>query len=317
MILVLALVLFCIKLAAWFLTSSLSILTDALESIVNILAGGIGLYSLLVAAKPKDADHPYGHGKAEFLSAAAEGVFILLAGVLIIYKAISHLFNPHFLEKLDLGIVMIAATAIINYVAGYICVKNGKKNNSLQLVAAGKHLKTDTFSTTVIILGLILMYFTGIYYMDSIVAIIAATFIIYTGVRVLRPSISGMMDESDTRLLEQIVEVLNKKRNENWIDLHNVRFIKYGSTLHCDCHLTVPWYLNVREAHDEITKLREIIEQEFGTDVEMFVHTDPCLEYSCRICSKQHCMVRQHPQEKRIIWTVENIVTDKKHRAGN
>lgn len=317
MILVLALVLFCIKLAAWFLTSSLSILTDALESIVNILAGGIGLYSLLVAAKPKDADHPYGHGKAEFLSAAAEGVFILLAGVLIIYKAISHLFNPHSLEKLDLGIVMIAATAIINYVAGYICVKNGKKNNSLQLVAAGKHLKTDTFSTTVIILGLILMYFTGIYYMDSIVAIIAATFIIYTGVRVLRPSISGMMDESDTRLLEQIVEVLNKKRNENWIDLHNVRFIKYGSTLHCDCHLTVPWYLNVREAHDEITKLREIIEQEFGTDVEMFVHTDPCLEYSCRICSKQHCMVRQHPQEKRIIWTVENIVTDKKHRAGN
>jgi divalent metal cation (Fe/Co/Zn/Cd) transporter len=121
------------------------------------------------------------------------------------------------------------------------------------------------------------------------------------------------MDEADKTLLNDIVACLNKHRRENWIDIHNMRIIKYGSTLHCDCHLTVPWYLNVREAHDEIEALGALIKNEFGEAVELFVHSDGCQEYSCRICSKQNCMVRLHPFEKRITWTIENISHDAKH----
>lgn len=296
------------------ITDSLAVLTDALESIVNILAGGIGLYSLLISARPRDINHPYGHGKAEYLSTAIEGIFIMLAGLFIIYKAIENLFVPHAIESTTIGIMLMGATAIINYAAGYYCVIKGRENNSLQLVAAGRHLKTDTWSTLAIIVGLILILITGIQFLDSIVAILMAIFILITGVKVLKPGISGIMDEADEQLLVNIVKVLNEKRNENWIDLHNVRFIKYGSTLHCDCHLTVPWYFNVREAHNEVERLGRVIQQEFGTKVEMFVHTDPCLDYSCKICSKQNCLVRKHQQEKRITWTVENIVSDQKHR---
>jgi divalent metal cation (Fe/Co/Zn/Cd) transporter len=121
------------------------------------------------------------------------------------------------------------------------------------------------------------------------------------------------MDEADQKLLEDIVKVLNEHRRENWIDLHNMRIIKYGSTLHCDCHLTVPWYLNVIESHEEIQELATLIKHQFGDSVEFFVHTDFCLEFSCRICYKQNCMVRKHPFEKRITWTIENISKDSKH----
>lgn len=314
MVLLVALLIFGIKLAAWFVTNSLAILSDALESIANIVAGALGLFSLIIAAKPRDADHPYGHGKVEYVSSAAEGIFIVLAGLYIIYQAIKSFFVSSEVVELELGIGLIVLTALINLTVGIICVRKGKANNSLQLIAAGKHLKTDAVSTGAIVLGLLLIYFTKIYFLDGVVALIAAVLIILMGARVIRVSIGGMMDEADEELLEKVVKILNEKRNENWIDLHNVRLIRYGNTLHCDCHLTVPWYLNVREAHDELERLADVIREEFGTTVEMFVHTDPCVDYSCKICTKQNCHVRVHPLEKRITWTVENVVRDRKHR---
>jgi cation diffusion facilitator family transporter len=310
---VIAIILFIVKLAAWFITNSLAILTDALESIVNIVAGFLGLYSLSLSAKPKDADHPYGHGKVEFISAAIEGTLIITAGFFIIYKAVQNFFYPHEIAKLNLGILLVSSTAIVNFIAGSVCLATGKRNKSLQLIAGGKHLITDTYSTIGILAGLAVIYFTGYTLIDSLIACIVAIIIIYTGYTIVRPSIAGIMDEADKTLLNDIVACLNKHRRENWIDIHNMRIIKYGSTLHCDCHLTVPWYLNVREAHDEIEALGALIKNEFGEAVELFVHSDGCQEYSCRICSKQNCMVRLHPFEKRITWTIENISHDAKH----
>ena len=194
-----------------------------------------------------------------------------------------------------------------------MCVATGKKNNSLPLIAGGKHLKTDTYSTIGIFIGLVLLYFTKQVWLDSAVACIFAIIIIFTGYKIVRTSIAGIMDEADLKLLNNLVDVLNKNRRENWIDLHNLRFIKYGSTLHCDCHFTVPWYLNVDEAHAEIEALAKLIRNEFGEAVELFVHTDGCKEFSCRICSKQNCMVRKHEFEKKITWTIKNISKDSRH----
>jgi len=311
---VVAVLLFIIKVIAWLLTSSVSILTDALESIVNVTAGFISLYSLYVSAKPRDLDHPYGHGKAEFISAAFEGSMISIAGLIIIYESGRNLMHPKELKGLDTGIILVAITAVINYVTGWFCVRTGKRNNSLALIASGKHLQTDTYSTLGIIVGLILIYFTKWNILDSIVAMGFALFIIYTGYTIIRESVEGIMDKADMELLNKLVSYLNKHRRVNWIDLHKVRIIKYGSVLHLDAHLTVPWYLNVHEAHAEVDELSASIKAEFGQTLELFIHTDGCLDFSCNICSKQDCSVRKHSQKQRVEWTVENLISDRKHR---
>jgi cation diffusion facilitator family transporter len=306
-------VLLLVKFVAYYSTHSVAILTDALESIVNVSAGFIGLYSLYVAAKPRDQDHPYGHGKAEFLSAAIEGTLIGSAGAIILYKAIRNVINPVQIQRIDYGIWLVAATAVVNFIVGYICLRTGKKNNSLALMASGRHLQSDTWSTVGIIAGLVLLYFTGITWIDSAIAILFACFIIYTGYSILRRSIAGIMDEADVKLLTRMVEILNANRRENWIDLHNLRVIKYGSVLHMDCHLTVPWFLNINEGHLEIEALAALIRKEFGESMELFVHTDGCMPFSCQICDKVNCTVRKNNFVKKIEWTLENISQDKKH----
>ena len=315
-VVVVAVILFIFKIAAYFLTKSVAVLTDALESIVNVIAGFIGLYSLYVAAKPRDDNHPYGHGKAEFLSAAIEGVLIAIAGIIIIYEAIFHFINPHPLLKLDYGMLLIGITSVINFAVGRISLSRGNKNNSAALIASGKHLISDTYTTIGIVIGLALIYFTHQVWIDGVVAIIFAIIIIYTGYIVLRSSIAGIMDEADKKLLGEMVGFLNNNRRENWIDLHNLRVIKYGSVLHIDSHLTVPWYLTVKEAHAEVEALAQLIRKEFGSTIEVFAHTDPCLDFSCRICMKQHCDVRKNSFEKKVEWDLLNVIADRKHSTG-
>lgn len=302
-----------VKFIAYYSTRSVTILTDALESIVNVVSGFIGLYSLRIAARPRDKDHPYGHGKVEFISAAIEGTLIGSAGVIILYKAIQELIHPVELRQVDIGIVLIAVTAVVNFIMGYYCLSYGKKNSSLALIASGKHLQSDTWSTAGIIIGLIFLYISGYRWIDGVVAILFGSYIIFTSYRILRRSVAGIMDEADMELLERVVQVLNANRRENWIDLHNLRVIKYGSVLHVDCHLTVPWYFTVREAHHEIDELAKLIRKDFGESLELFVHSDGCMPFSCRICYKAHCKERQHPFEKKITWTLENISQNKKH----
>jgi cation diffusion facilitator family transporter len=308
-----AVLLFVVKVIAWLMTASVAIFTDALESTVNVIAGFIGLYSLSVAAKPKDADHPYGHGKAEFISAAVEGTLILVAGIIVIYESARHLLHPQPIQKLDKGLILVAVTAIVNFVIGYITIKKGKQNNSLALIASGRHLQSDTYSTVGIIAGLSLILVTGYKWLDSPIAILFALIIIYTGYRIVRSSVAGIMDEADKELLSGIVALLNNNRRDNWIDLHNLRVIKYGGQLHIDCHLTVPWYLNLNEAHEEIDALIALIQHHFGDSIEFFVHTDGCLYSQCSLCCKPDCPVRQHAFRQQIEWTPSNLLSNKKH----
>ncbi len=308
------LTLFALKIVAWYITNSVAILTDALESTVNVVASFIGLYSLILSAKPRDAEHPYGHGKVEFISAGIEGALIAVAGLVIIYEAINNLRHPHEIGSLDYGIMLVAGAAAVNYLVGYLAVKRGKKNNSLALIASGKHLQSDTYTTLGIIAGLILLRITGWSWVDSVVALIFAFVIIFTGVKILRSSIAGIMDEVDNELLDKVVATLNDHRQENWVDIHNLRIIKYGSVLHLDFHLTVPWYLNVHEAHHEVDRIDKLVKEGFGESVEMFVHTDGCLDFSCQICSKANCPERKADFVKKLDWTTANIASNNKHR---
>jgi cation diffusion facilitator family transporter len=284
-----------------------------LESIVNVVAGLLGLYSLIVSARPKDADHPYGHGKVEFISSGIEGTLIVLAGILILYESIAALITPHDLNRIDYGLILIAITAIINYIMGIWCIRIGKKHHSYALMASGKHLQTDTYSTLGIIIGLIALFLFKIYWLDSAVAILFGGVILFNVFKIVRQSVAGIMDEIDQNLLLKMVTLLNQHRKENWIDLHNVRIIKYGAVLHLDAHITVPWYLNVHEAHNEIDALANLVRNEFGESLELYVHSDGCLDFSCQVCQKKDCTVRKKPFQRKIEWTIDNISNDQKH----
>ena len=297
---VLSVVLFLAKLLAWYLTHSVTVLTDALESIVNMIAGFLGLFSIILAAKPRDTNHPYGHGKAEFLSSAVEGTLIMIAGVVIIYEAILHLLVPHELEQLNLGLIIVAASGLVNFLAGKYAENKGRKSNSLILVSAGKHLQTDAYSTIAIIIGLSLLVLTHNrwQWLDSAVALAFALIIMLTGYKVLRKSISGMMDEMDMVLLKEVIDVLQKSRKPDWVDLHNLRVIQYGSLMHVDAHMTLPWYFQVAEADKEIHVLEGLIRSHFKNQVELFIHIDGCMPYQCKLCALDGCPERKEPFQK-------------------
>lgn len=308
--------LFLLKLLAWGITHSVAILTDAIESTVNVIAGFLGLYSLILSSKPKDKEHPYGHGKVEFITSALEGILIGVAGGIIIYEAIRNLSHPHSLHQLDYGIALIAFTGMVNYIVGYYCVKKGRAQNSPVLIAGGEHLKSDTYSTIGLVLGIALVMFTGNVKLDSIIALVFACIIIYTGYKIVRKSISGMMDEADETIIQECVDLLNTNRKSSWIDLHNLRVIDYAGFYHIDCHLTVPFYLNLHEAHEVLDQVTEMFRMHFKDRVEFFIHVDGCLFSQCNLCSITSCRVRQHDFKQHVVWTIDNIQSNQKHKLG-
>ncbi|AWU39163.1 cation efflux protein [Blattabacterium punctulatus CPU2] len=302
-----AVILFLIKLITWYITSSISIFSDALESITNIISGFIGLYSLYVSSLPKDQNHPYGHGKIEFISTAIEGFLIFFVGIIIFIKIFIRVKNHEtiFLLRLDYGIYLMSFTAIINYFLGIFACKIGNKNGALTLIASGKHLQIDTYSTFGIVIGLILLNITQWIWIDSIISVIFSSVILYTGLKLLRSAAAGIMDEYDKKLLKKLSFYINEKRNSHWIDLHHLKIIKYGSALHVDCHLTVPWFFNIKDANKEVQILTKLTKDKFGNKVELSVHVDACKSNHCYICSNNLCKVRKNIFQKKILWTLD------------
>lgn len=313
---VVAVSLFAIKTFAWYITGSIAIFTDAMESIVNVIGGFVGLYSLYLSSLPRDKNHPYGHGKVEFVSAGFEGALIAIAGAAIIYKSVYALYHPTPLAKLDYGIYLILFSALINYGVGFMAIRQGKKTSSLALVASGKHLQSDTYSTIGIIIGLIILTLTGKGWLDAATAILFAGLIIYQGIKIVRHALAGIMDEADMKLITDVVGHLNQNRRVQWVDLHNFRIVKYGAVYHIDCHLTVPWYIPVKEAHIEASKLERLIVEKFGCDIEMSVHIEDCHLSACAICEMKECPHRISPLDKRIEWTADNVANVKRHTDG-
>ena len=308
--------LFVGKVIAWKLTNSDAVFSDAMESIVNVISAFMGLYSLYLAAKPKDEDHPYGHGKVEFVTSAIEGALIVIAGLLIIYEGSKSLIDGKVLNQLDWGIWIVAATAIINYLLGYISIKKGKKENSLVLISSGKHLQSDTLTTFGVIASLILVNFTKIYWIDAAVALIFGFYIIIVGYKIVRKSLSGIMDEADPEILTRFASLLEKNRKPEWIDVHNVKIQQFGSKLHIDAHLTLPYYYELRTAHNSMEDMIKTVVANTERVVEFNFHMDDCKPpMSCAICQMEKCEARKAAFEKRIIWTGETVSQPDKHSA--
>ena len=310
----LTVVVFALKMVVFFMTHALSVLSDTLESVVNIIATLVGSYSMYIASKPKDKDHPYGHGKAEFVSSAFQGSLIIGVGCLILYQSIQSYFNPGTLHNLGNGFWLLIIIAIINITTALFVMQMGKKNNSSTLKTSGKLFLIDCFTTFSVAAGLLILIVTGIQKVDAIIAALLGVWVLYDGYKILRASLAGIMDEADMAFLENVIEELDANRNNNWIDLHNLRVIKYGSLLHIDCHLTMPWYLNVHEAHRVMDQFTDLIKSRFGDSVEFFIHIDGCMPFSCAICTLDQCEKRQTPFKQKLKWTMENVLTNTKHQ---
>lgn len=307
-------VLIAIKFSAYFITNSVAILSDALESIINVVAGGFALYSIYFASQPKDTDHPYGHGKIENLSAGFEGALIFIAGILIIGKAIYSFFYPPILEKIDFGLALSGFAGLCNFIMGSYLVRKGKNFNSLTMVADGKHLISDTVSSIGLIVGLGLIYLTNILWIDNVMAIIFGGAILFTGFKLVRESVTNLLDKADIEKLDQFITILNKNRRSKWIDMHNLRILKYGSRLHIDVHLTLPWYGSLEESHKEMSAVEEIVKDNLIDEMEFFIHADPCPPSSCPLCAIENCKHRKYTFVKKLDWTMENLLPDSKHK---
>lgn len=310
---IIGILLFFGKLVAWHLTNSDAVFSDAMESIVNIIAAFMGLYSLYLAAKPKDVEHPYGHGKVEFVTSGVEGALIIFAGAIIIIQAVDSLLHGNVPKKLDWGILIVAGTAGINYLMGYISVKKGIQQNSLVLQSSGKHLQSDTFTTLGVVISLVLVYFTHLYWIDAVVALIFGVYIMIVGYKIIRKALSGIMDEADQEMLTRLAKILNKNRKPEWIDIHNTRIQQHGSGLHIDAHLTLPWYYELRKAHEEMEEAYKLIAANSDRMIEFNFHLDDCKPFSCKICQLWECPVRQHDFVKKIQWNADNISQEQKH----
>lgn len=302
-----------LKFLAWFITHSNAILTDAVESIVNVLAGSFALYSLYYASKPRDEDHPYGHGKIEFVSGGVEGGMILLAGLAMVIKGIVAFFHPPVLHHLDSGLLLTAFSGFVNFLLGRLLLKRGAELQSTTLVADGKHLLTDTWSSIGLVVGLLGIYFTGLLWLDQAITLVLGLIIIRTGFQLIRESIFNLLDKADYEKIEQLIRILNQHRTSSWIDIHNLRALKYGAVVHVDCHMTLPWYFSLEEAHREVDALGKLAAREMNYEIEFFIHADPCLPKSCGICQMHDCKVRQFPFERKLEWKLENVLPDRKH----
>ncbi|MCO4294800.1 cation diffusion facilitator family transporter [Solitalea sp. MAHUQ-68] len=310
---IVSVVLMVAKFFAYFITQSTVILTDAAESIVNIVGSTFAFYSIYLAAKPRDKNHPYGHGKVEFFAAGIEGVLIFVAGVLICAKAIFAIIEPQMLKEISLGAIVIASTGVINYLLGYILVKNGKRINSVTLLADGKHLQTDAFSSVGVIVGLGLIYVTNYPPIDGILSLLIGLYIIFNGYKLVRKFVSGLMDETDFDLLNKIVEQFNRNRRPEWIDVHNLRVQQYGADMHVDCHVTFPWYFDLERVHQEVSCIDKLVGEGVEGKVEFFIHSDPCLPQCCHYCKVENCPERKENYRKEIEWTVDLLMENQKH----
>ncbi len=269
------------KFYAWHLTGSSAILSDALESIINVVAGAFALAAVIASARPPDEDHPFGHGKIEFFSAGFEGALIILAAFGIFKVGFAHLLNPHPLPHLGAGLAVLLVTAVVNLLLGITLLRLGKKTGSLVLEADGQHILTDVYTSGGVLLGLFLAHLTGWLWLDGTIACLVGVNILWTGLRLVKRSFAGLMDAMDPDLLQQVVGLINRHRRDQWIDIHKLRVWRSGQLAHIDLHLILSGDLKLDDAHAEANILEQVLISGFEGNASVLVHTDPCIDPKC------------------------------------
>jgi cation diffusion facilitator family transporter len=275
-----------IKFTAYFLTGSAAVFSDAIESIVNVMASLMAGYALFLAHQPPDKGHPYGHGKVEFLAAGIEGGMVLLGAVVIAVKTVDALLLDSLdLRELGVGLILIGCAMVINGIVGGWLIRTGRRQSSLTLEADGWHLVSDAITSAAVIVALAIVKWTGWRYADPIISLLIAAYVAWTGLRVLRRSWAGLMDEQDAedeRMLAGILEShMGPKGAEPRIcSFHKLRHRHSGRYHWVDFHIMVPAALSVEQGHRIASAIEWEIEQKLG-EGNATAHVEPCGNDSC------------------------------------
>ncbi len=233
----------------------------------------------------------------------------------MIVQVLLTFWNREPLQALDKGLIIIVLTGIANWIMGAILIKYGKKNRSPTLLANGAHLQADAYANIGLLVGLFLVFVTGYTILDSLITIIFGGILIATGISIVRKAMAGILDEMDYTLAVEIIECLQNNRKTHWIDCHNFRIIQYGSALHIDCHITVPFFFTVEQAHEIVKGIEDTLGANTDRNLDVFIHTDPCIPaISCNICAKTDCLQRKKPFREQIVWNINNVLKNEKHR---
>jgi len=296
------------KYVAYELTGSTAILSDALESIVNVVAAMFAIGGLAFAGRPADRNHPYGHGKIEFFSATFEGGLIAFAAVMIVYEAGNSLFHSVEVRQLDLGLLITAGAGFVNLGLGAFLVRTGRRHSSLTLVADGQHVISDFWTSAGVVVGLLLVRLTGILWLDPVVAAAVGVNLAFTGARLVRHAAGGLLDEEDTELLATLIRALNASLVPGIIRVHNLRAIRSGRFSHIDAHLVLPEFWSVQRAHDAADAFEREVIAACGIEGEIVFHTDPCRRIYCARCDIGDCPIRVEPFRSRPALTVDEVV---------
>lgn len=289
---VVSIVLMAIKFVAYYYTTSAVIFSDALESIVNVIASIVAAYSLFLAHQPADDKHPYGHGKAEFLSATFEGGMIVLASMVIAWHAIEGFLRRPEVQRIDFGLLLIVVAGAINGVVGLLLVRIGKNKSSATLLADGKHLLTDAVTSAGVLVALVLIHMTGARWIDPLAALLVAIYVFLTGVHLLSESTAGLMDKQDLADEQLLREILDAHVGTNGAaarepvicGYHKLRHRHSGRFHWVDFHVTVPAWWDVSRAH----QIASDIEHEIQTALRegnATAHVEPCRDATCITCA--------------------------------
>ncbi|MCP4575620.1 MAG: cation transporter [Deltaproteobacteria bacterium] len=303
--------LMCAKFYAFHLTRSSAVFSDALESIINVVASAFALVSIVLAARPPDKSHPYGHGKVEYFSAGFEGALIIIAAIGIFKSGLAHILKPQPLPNLTDGLYILLGTGLINLGLGLILVKTGKKTHSFALTADGKHILTDVMTSAGVLFGLLLVHLTGLYWLDGAIACMVGFSILYTGIILIKESSAGLMDRAEPALLEEISSLLEKHRKDNWAGIHELRAFRSGSIVNISLHLILPKDFSLEKAHLEAEEVEAVIEGCFEGRANVLVHLDPCSDPDCPVCRRYACELRRHEKSDPTPWNVETLIAQR------
>jgi cation diffusion facilitator family transporter len=308
---IVSLLLLAVKFAAFFLTGSKAVLSDAIESIINVITGAFLVVSISVSTQPVDENHPYGHGKIEAFSAGFEGGLIVLAGIMILVEAIPAFFAPQPTQNLGLGMVILFGAGAANMLTGRYLLHSGKKLKSDALIADGNHLLADFYTSAGVIIGLVLVKISGIAWLDPLIACLVAVNILIPGFKLVKNATKNLMNEADPEFLERLVKGLNTIRKPGWLIPHKLRSIRSGRYHHVDLHISFPRYWSLDEVHDAEEQLTRALLIEVGEEGDIMLHTDPCRDAYCHCCEMENCSVRAFPSESKKEWTVQEIIADR------
>ncbi len=288
-------VILALKFAAYIYTDSTALKSDALESVVNVVAAVFALGAVYYAEQPADANHPYGHGKIEHFSAAFEGGLISLAAVLILYEGTHALLHPASLNHLSSGLLLSLGAGSLNGLLGFWLIRAGKATNSHAIEADGKHVLTDFYTTIALGAGLLIVYLTGLVWLDAVLALLVGVMLCVTGFKLVKQSSNALLDREDDATVSNVVAAMNRNKMPNVIGVHALRTLRTGRHHHIDIHIAVPEFMPVSQVHDDVDRFGRAVLKDLQIEGEFHAHIDPCRKLYCKNCSIEPCEIRKNP----------------------